>query len=99
MLSRLCESDPCKDTSGCSRAKSTRGDDQRAPRAIDHCRFPSIVLISPLCASSRNGCASFQAGAVLVEKRWWNTTTLAARSARARSGYSEGKASGRTIAL
>ncbi len=28
--------------------------------------LPEIVLISPLCASMRNGCASFQVGKVLV---------------------------------
>lgn len=33
-------------------------------------RLPSMVLISPLCASSRNGCANGQRGSVLVEKRW-----------------------------
>jgi hypothetical protein len=30
-------------------------------------RLPHSVLISPLCASSRNGCASGQLGSVLVE--------------------------------
>jgi len=29
--------------------------------------LPVTVLISPLCASMRNGCASFQVGNVLVE--------------------------------
>ena len=31
-----------------------------------------MVLISPLCASVRNGCASAQSAEVLVLKRWWN---------------------------
>ena len=30
-------------------------------------QLPEIVLISPLCASIRNGCASFHVGKVLVE--------------------------------
>ena len=29
--------------------------------------LPRIVLISPLCANTRNGCASFHCGKVLVE--------------------------------
>ena len=35
-----------------------------------------MLLISPLWARRRNGCASGQRGSVLVEKRWWNTTAL-----------------------
>ena len=34
-------------------------------------RLPCSVLISPLCAMKRNGCARSQVGKVLVEKRWW----------------------------
>src|SRR4030095_1197657 len=33
--------------------------------------LPRMVLISPLCASTRNGWASFHWGEVLVEERWW----------------------------
>ena len=33
--------------------------------------LPWTVLISPLCASMRNGCARRQVGKVLVEYRWW----------------------------
>ena len=34
-------------------------------------RFPWSVLISPLCAMKRKGCASFHDGKVLVAKREW----------------------------
>ena len=34
-----------------------------------HRRLPLMVLISPLCATNRNGCASDQLGRVLVENR------------------------------
>ena len=34
-------------------------------------RFPRRVLISPLCANIRNGCASAHVGNVVVLKRWW----------------------------
>jgi hypothetical protein len=36
-------------------------------RMVIALRLPHSVLISPLCASSRNGCASGQLGSVLVE--------------------------------
>jgi hypothetical protein len=36
-------------------------------RIVMALRLPQRVLISPLCASSRNGCASGQLGSVLVE--------------------------------
>ena len=34
-----------------------------------HRRLPLMVLISPLCPTNRNGCASDQLGRVLVENR------------------------------
>ena len=40
-----------------------------ASRARMRLRLPLIVLISPLCAMKRNGCASGQLGNVLVENR------------------------------
>ncbi len=86
MLSSVIESEPLVETTGSSSRKSTAGERHLAARALAQRRLPSMVLISPLWASSRNGCASFQAGAVLVEKRWWNTTTLDTISGRARSG-------------
>ena len=50
---------------------SMNGSSSPAARRVS-CDFiqlalPVTVLISPLCASIRNGCASFQVGKVLVE--------------------------------
>ncbi len=42
---------------------------RRPSRADSQLRLPWIVLISPLWASRRNGCASGQLGNVFVEKR------------------------------
>ena len=55
-------------------------------RALIQLRLPSSVLISPLCATSRNGCASFQLGSVFVAKRWWNSATAATVRSSERSG-------------
>jgi hypothetical protein len=48
--------------------------------------LPAIVLISPLCASTENGCARAHDGDVFVAKRWWKTATRASNAASARSG-------------
>ncbi len=40
-------------------------------REYDHERLPAIVLISPLCAMTRNGCVLSHVERVLVEKRRW----------------------------
>ena len=45
-----------------------------------------MVLISPLCASVRNGCASAQSAEVLVLKRWWNVMNGEMKRSSARSG-------------
>lgn len=42
-----------------------------ASRARIQLMLPRRVLISPLCPSERNGCASGHLGIVLVEKRRW----------------------------
>ena len=42
---------------------------QRRPAARIQLRLPLIVLISPLCASSRNGCVIGHEGSVFVLKR------------------------------
>ena len=47
--------------------------------------LPSIVLISPLWQSMRNGWARSQVGSVLVEKRWWKMAKDAAKRSSARS--------------
>ncbi len=44
-------------------------------RAAIQLRLPRTVLISPLCATSRNGWASGQDGNVLVEKREWTSAS------------------------
>ena len=71
ILSRLEESEPDSLTSGATVCSSgNRSDWSFGVRALDQLRLPSIVLISPLCANIRNGCANGQRGKVLVEKRW-----------------------------
>ena len=45
------------------------GVDNTLSRASIHPRLPRMVLISPLCANSRNGCARLQVGNVFVLKR------------------------------
>ena len=70
MLSRLEESDPSVFTSGSNSCRSgSNGDSSLEVRALDQLRLPSMVLISPLWANMRNGCASGQRGKVLVENR------------------------------
>ena len=46
-----------------------KGDRAEACRAAIQFRLPRSVLISPLWAMNRYGCASDQVGNVLVEKR------------------------------
>ena len=46
-----------------------RGVESTASRASIQPRLPRMVLISPLCAKRRNGCARLHVGNVLVEKR------------------------------
>ncbi|MNJ00392.1 hypothetical protein D3C73_1597040 [compost metagenome] len=70
---------------GSNSPMSKRGVFHTLLRACAQRRLPSMVLISPLWASIRNGWASGQRGSVLVEKRWWNTMALEARSLRCRS--------------
>jgi len=45
------------------------GEDRTLSRASIQPRLPRMVLISPLCAKRRNGCASPHVGKVLVLKR------------------------------
>ena len=52
-------------------------------RACIQLMFPAIVLISPLWALIRCGCARAQLGKVLVENREW-TIASALRSAGSR---------------
>ena len=54
-------------------------------RARIQLKLPLTVLISPLCAIMRYGCASSQEGKVLVEKRWCTIAIAETTRASARS--------------
>ena len=70
MLSMLEESEPVRFTRGAiSLILGSNSLSKPGVRASAQLRFPSIVLISPLWASRRNGWASGQRGMVLVENR------------------------------
>ena len=72
MLSIDDESEPVVLTIGCSSSRfGINGVANLEARARAQLRLPSTVLISPLWARKRNGCARGQRGAVFVEKRWW----------------------------
>jgi hypothetical protein len=68
-LSKLAESEPRDQMTGFNRSTRCCQTRERrlASRARIQLRLPAMVLISPLCASMRNGCASDQFGKVLVE--------------------------------
>ncbi len=55
-------------------------------RAAIQLRLPRTVLISPLWATSRKGCASGHDGNVFVEKREWTRASSVAYRASDRSG-------------
>ena len=55
-------------------------------RARIQLTLPRSVLISPLCAIMRYGCASSQLGNVFVEKREWTSASALANRSSARSG-------------
>ncbi|MNZ95102.1 hypothetical protein D3C78_1142340 [compost metagenome] len=87
MLSMLEESEPTRLTSGPSSSRSgIRSLANLVRRAWAQLRLPVMVLISPLWARKRNGCASGHFGRVLVEKRWWNTQIAVCRRSSLRSG-------------
>ena len=87
MLSRLEESEPEVLTRGTTLWRSgSRGESSLGVRARDQARLPSMVLISPLWASIRNGWARGQRGRVLVENRWWKTHIAVSRAGSFRSG-------------
>ena len=68
--SKLPESDPPGVQTGSSGARSPSSSLASVPsRAAIQLRLPRTVLISPLWATIRNGCASGQDGNVFVEKR------------------------------
>ena len=57
-----------------------------ASRACIRLRLPRTVLISPLCATNRNGCASGQDGKVLVENRLCTIAIALVHRSSVRSG-------------
>ena len=70
MLSIDDESEPVKFTTGAiSSMLGIARERNLLMRATAQLRLPWMVLISPLCASMRNGCAIGHFGKVLVEKR------------------------------
>ena len=81
-LSSSAESEPARSSAGVSPVSTPRA----SSRASIQETFPSIVLISPLWQSRRNGCARSQLGSVLVEKRWWKIAQATASDGSRRSG-------------
>ncbi len=55
-------------------------------RARIQLTLPRSVLISPLCATIRYGCASSQLGNVFVEKREWTSASAVSKRQSRRSG-------------
>ena len=72
-LSRLAESDAVASHSGIRSASRPphAGAESDPSRDATQFKLPWSVLISPLCPSTRIGCARGQRGVVLVEKRRW----------------------------
>ena len=71
-LSSMALSDPPSCTTGSSsrNVSANRGEESVSSRMRIQFTLPVSVLISPLCASMRNGCAVYHMGNVLVEYRW-----------------------------
>ena len=59
---------------------------RRPSRAENQLRLPWIVLISPLWAMRRKGCANGQLGKVFVEKREWTIAIVAFMRSSNKSG-------------
>ena len=64
---------------------SKTGDANIAWRATIQFTLPRSVLISPLWAMKRYGCARSQDGNVLVEKRWWTSARAETNCGSSRS--------------
>jgi hypothetical protein len=86
--SKLAESDASGAQTGKTRRRSPgiRSVASSASRAAIQFRLPRMVLISPLCAMYRYGCASGQDGKVLVEKRECSRTRAETTRSSVRSG-------------
>src|ERR1041385_2755548 len=67
-------------------AEPNRSETSCDSRARIQLRLPLTVLISPLCATKRYGCASGHDGKVFVEKREWTSDTAEAKRRSDRSG-------------
>ncbi len=63
-----------------------KGDSSTDWRACIQFTLPRSVLISPLWAMNRYGCASCQVGNVLVEKRWCTRQSALVTSGSLSSG-------------
>ena len=85
--SRLAESEPSIATKG--RRSPVRFAHRSLFRSLLRAaiqeRFARTVLISPLCANIRKGCASGHAGTVLVEYLWWKMTKSLSKNGSFRS--------------
>ena len=76
-LSNVAESEPPGRTTGSTFAMSSPNSAEAScdSRARIQLTLPRSVLISPLWAIIRYGCASSQLGNVLVEKREWTSAS------------------------
>ena len=94
--SRTSSKDAESDASGVQIGKSRRRSPGMrslasiASRARMRLRLPRTVLISPLCATNRNGCASGQDGKVLVENRLCTIAIAVRHRSSRRSGKNSG---------
>ena len=70
----------------CARSSPNSSDASCDSRARIQLTLPRSVLISPLCAISRYGCASSQLGNVFVEKREWTSASALSMRSSTRSG-------------
>ena len=77
--------------SSCCRSPSANSGDESSPsRARIQLMLPRSVLISPLWAMTRYGCASGHDGNVLVLKRWWTSASADSKSGSRRSRKNSG---------
>ena len=78
---------PSRVTGSTLRRSSPRASERHsASRARIQLMLPRSVLISPLCATYRYGCASGQDGKVLVLNRWCTRASADSTSGSVRSG-------------
>ncbi len=81
------------------RSPSIRSDSSSASRARIRLRLPRTVLISPLCATKRNGCASGHDGNVFVENRLCTNAIALSRRSSVKSRKNFGSCSVVSIPL